>query len=115
MTGAGGLAPVHYLPIATTIVSASFAIAVFRRYHARGGLHLLWWGIGLVAYGAGTVTESITTLFGWHEGVFRAWYITGALLGGAPLAQGAAYLHFPRRIAHATSLLLIAVIALASV
>ncbi len=36
-----------------------------------------------------------TTLFGWHEPVFRAWYITGALLGGAPLAQGTVYLLLP--------------------
>jgi len=38
--------------------------------------------------GVGTITESLTTVFGWNEWVFRAWYITGALCGGAPLAPG---------------------------
>ncbi len=106
---------VHYLPILTTLVSAFFAVLVFRRYRERGGTHLLWWGLGIVAYGAGTVTESLTTLFGWNEAVFRAWYITGALLGGAPLAQGTAYLHFPKRIADATAVLLVGAIVAASV
>lgn len=106
---------VHYLPIVTTIVSAFFAVLVFRRYREKGGTHLFWWGLGIVAYGAGTVTESLTTLFGWNEAVFRAWYITGALLGGAPLAQGTAYLHFPKRIADATAVLLVGAIVAASV
>jgi hypothetical protein len=106
---------VHYLPIVTTLVSTYFAVQVFRRYDEKGGTHLLWWGFGMVAYGAGTVTESLTTIFGWHEGVFRAWYITGALLGGAPLAQGTAYLHFPRKVAHATAGLLLATIVVASI
>lgn len=96
----------HYLPIITTIVSAVFATEVLRRWRDKGGTHLLWWGLGIVAYGAGTVTESLTTLFGWHPATFKAWYITGALLGGAPLAQGTAYLHFPRRWAHLSAAVL---------
>lgn len=106
---------IRHLPIVTTAVAACFAVVVFRRYRQKGGTHLLWWGLGIVAYGAGTVTESLTTIFGWHEGIFRAWYVTGALLGGAPLAQGTAYLHFPRRVADATAILLVASIVAASV
>ena len=106
---------IHHLPIVTTFVAAIFATIVFRRYNERGGTHLLWWGLGMVTYGAGTVTESLTTLMGWHESIFRAWYITGALLGGAPLAQGTAYLLFPRRIANATAVLLVTAIGVASV
>jgi hypothetical protein len=34
----------------------------------------------------GTLTESLTTLLGWQEPIFRAWYVSGALLGAAPLA-----------------------------
>lgn len=107
--------PVHYLPIATTTVALVFAVVVFRRYRERGGTHLLWWGIGMLTYAAGTITESVTTLFGWHEGVFRAWYITGALLGGAPLAQGTAYLLFSRRTANALATALITFIAIATI
>lgn len=106
---------VHYLPILTTFVAVIFATDVLRRYASRGGLHLLWWGIGLVTYGAGTVTESLTTLFGWHELVFRLWYIAGALLGGAPLAQGTVYLLFPRKTAHRMTAGLLAAITFGAV
>lgn len=64
----------------------------------------------MALYGVGTITESATTLLGWRESLFRAWYISGALLGGAPLAQGTAYLMLSRRTAHLlTGLLLVAV------
>ena len=106
---------VYWIPVATTVVATVFATIVFRRYRARkSGPHLLWWGAGLVIYGLGTLTESLTTLFGWSEPVFKAWYISGALCGGAPLAQGTAYLLLDRRKAHALSGLLIAAIAIAA-
>jgi hypothetical protein len=90
---------VHFVPIVTTVVALVFAVVLGRRYRERGGTHLAWWCAGMVTYGAGTITESLTTLFGWSEPVFKAWYITGALLGGAPLAQGTAYLLLSRRTA----------------
>src|SRR3989304_2514671 len=100
---------VHYIPIATTLMSFAFAAVVFRRYRQKpGSRHLLWWTAGILTFGAGTFTEGYTAVFGWNEGIFRAWYITGALLGGAPLAQGTVYLLIPRRTAHRLSAALIA-------
>jgi hypothetical protein len=108
--------PVHFIPIVTTVIALAFAAIVLRRWREKGtGPHLLWWGIGLLTYAAGTLTESITTVAGWHDPVFRMWYITGALLGGAPLAQGSVYLLLPRRTAHALTGALLAVVATASV
>lgn len=106
---------VHFIPIVTTVVAIAFAAAVFRRWRDRGGPHLLWWTIGLLTYAAGTITESATTLFGWSEWVFRLWYITGALMGGAPLAQGAVYLHLQRRTANILSVALIAAISFGAI
>jgi hypothetical protein len=102
---------VSYIPIITTIVSAAFAVKLWRHWRRRpAARYLLWWFFGAVAYGAGTLTESLTTLLGWQEPVFRAWYIAGALLGGAPLAQGTAYLLLPRRTADRLTAVLLAVI-----
>ena len=95
---------IHYLPLATTVLAGLFAADVLRRWRERGGLHLLWWGLGILVYGLGTLTEAWTTLRGWHPGVFRAWYISGALLGGWPLAQGTAYLLLSRRAANRLSI-----------
>lgn len=107
---------VHFIPLATTVMAALFAVALVRRWNERrSGPHLLWWALGAVTYAAGTITESLTTLYGWNETVFRWWYVTGALLGGAPLAQGSVYLHLPRRVAHLLSVALVSAIVVASV
>ena len=105
---------IGYIPIATTIVALTFSATLLRRYRARGGMHLLWWAVGTFTYALGTITESWVTLFGWHEGIFRAWYITGALLGGAPLAQGTVYLLARRRTADILTVLLVTAILVAS-
>jgi hypothetical protein len=106
---------VQFVPIVTTIIAFAFAGVVMGRWVDRRSPHLLWWSIGLLTYAAGTITESATTLLGWHEPVFRAWYITGALLGGAPLAQGSVYLHLPRRAANILTAVVATVIVVASV
>ncbi|MHA2621047.1 MAG: hypothetical protein V2G42_06340 [bacterium JZ-2024 1] len=106
---------IRYIPVLTTILSAFFGILVLRRYASRPGtLHHLWWGLGILVYGIGTFTESLTTVFGWREPIFRLWYISGALLGGAPLAQGSVYYHLPRRLAHILTICLLSYVAIAS-
>lgn len=102
--------PVHYIPILTTVVALLFATELFRRYRKRGGLHLLWWGIGMLTYAGGTAAEAYVTVFGWELTVFRSWYVFGALLGGAPLAQGSVYLHLPRRTANRLTIALLLVV-----
>ena len=107
---------VHFIPIVTTLLAIPFSLEIFRRYRQHPErLHLLWWAIGVATYGVGTFTEAATTLFGWNQHIFRAWYVSGALLGGAPLAQGTVYLMLSRRVAHALTTLLIVYVALASV
>jgi hypothetical protein len=107
---------VHFIPIATTLLAIPFALEILRRYRAHPErLHLLWWALGIATYGVGTFTESLTSVFGWHEPIFRAWYVSGALLGAAPLAQGTVYLMLSRRVAHVLTALLIVYVVLASV
>jgi hypothetical protein len=106
---------VSYLPIITTVFSLVFAGALLRRYRERGrGTHLLWWAFGILIYGVGTFTESFTSVFGWNEAIFRAWYISGALLGGAPLAQGTVYLLLRRRTANRLTAVLVSVFLVAA-
>lgn len=105
---------VLYIPIVTTCVAAAFAAVVFKRYRLRRAPHLAWWGAGIVLFGTGTFLEGTTTLAGWNEWLFRAWYVAGALLGGAPLAQGSVYLHFGRRFANASAAVLAVVVGVAA-
>jgi hypothetical protein len=107
---------VHYVPIVTTILTVPFAWQIFSRYRSHPDrLHLLWWGLGVTIYGVGTLTEALTTLVGWREPVFRAWYISGALMGGAPLAQGTVYLMLSRRRAHLLTVVVVTFVAVAAV
>jgi len=106
---------VHFIPIVTTLLAIPFSLEIYRRYRAHPErLHLWWWAVGIATYGVGTLTESVTTLLGWQEPVFRAWYISGALLGAAPLAQGTVYLLLSRKVAHALTGVLVAYVLVAS-
>jgi hypothetical protein len=105
----------HYLPIVSTIISAIFAYKILSRYLVkRQSKQLLWWGVGVAVYGAGTLVEAVTTLFGWHIVVFKIWYIVGALLGGAPLALGTVYLLFGKRAGDLSATILFSVVAVTS-
>ena len=107
---------IHYIPILTTLLSAVFGTIIFRRALARPDRpHLMWWAAGVYIYGLGTLAESLVTVFGWSPMVFRLWYVTGALLGGVPLAQGSVYFHFTRRTANRMSAVVVPYLVLAAV
>jgi hypothetical protein len=106
---------VHYIPIVTTILAVPFAWEIARRYRQHPErVHLAWWSAGVAIYGLGTLTEALTTLIGWREPIFRAWYISGALLGGAPLAQGTVYLLLSRRTANLLTAALVTFVTIAA-
>ncbi len=106
---------VHFIPIVTTIFSIYFSYILLSRYRKQQEkTYLLWWGIGVVLYGVGTFTESFVSIIGWNEYIFRLWYISGALLGGAPLAQGTVYLLMSRKKADRLTVVLVSFIIVAS-
>lgn len=108
--------PVYYIPIATCTLSIFFTIQLWKHWRSKPhNRYLFWWMIGVFTFGAGTFTESFNTLIGWREWNFKAWYITGALLGGAPLAQGTVYLLLKRRIADILTVIFLLIVIIASV
>jgi len=107
---------VLHIPIVTTFCALFFFSELFRRYRKKGGgPHLIWWGAGMLTFGLGTLTEALTTLFGWQPVVFRLWYVAGAFLGGYPLAQGSIYLLMSRRFADWSARIVVSVIAVSAV
>ena len=104
------------LPALTTLCAIWFCAELYRRYREKGGgPHLMWWGIGMATYGVGTLTEALTSFFGWQPVVFRTWYVAGAFLGGYPLAQGSIYLLMKKRFADFSAWIVCSLIAVASV
>lgn len=105
---------IEYIPIVTTFFSIFFIREIYSHYQRRKTSYLLWWTLGVLAFGLGTLAESIHAIFGWNEINLKYWYIVGALLGGFPLAQGSVYLLMNKRFAHFTSVLFIGLIVIAS-
>lgn len=108
--------PTHYIPILSTIVSFSFATVLFRHWRRKPeATYLMWWTLGVFFFGIGTLTESINALLGWSVLNMKAWYISGALLGAFPLAQGTVYLLLKKKVADVLSWFFIVYIVIASV
>jgi hypothetical protein len=86
----------HYLPFLSTLVTFAFAAAVFRRNTVKHGPYLLLWGIGLVLFGIGTLSEVILA-FTFSGLVLKLWYLCGAMLTAAWLGQGTIHLLVRKR------------------
>jgi hypothetical protein len=106
---------ISYIPVLTTLLSLFFLSRIIPHYRAKASPYLLWWMLGVLTFGVGTLTESINAIFGWSEWNTKVWYIVGALLGGYPLAQGTIYLLMNRRFADISAGLCTAVIVVAGV
>src|SRR6202008_2159009 len=89
---------VSYIPVLTTLFSLFFLSRILPHYLAKRSPYLLWWALGVLPFGMGTLTESINAIFGWSEWNTKVWYIVGALPGGAPLAPGPLYLLMKKRL-----------------
>jgi len=81
----------HILPIFSTLVTFIFLGVIFTRYLRKGGTHLLYWSIGYLFYGLGTLSEVILGLT-FSPFVLMLWYLTGAMLTAAWLGQGSIFL-----------------------
>jgi len=107
---------INYLPIATTLFGMYFFAALYMHWKKnKSSPHVLWWMVGVLTYMAGTISESVNTLTGFSIINFKIWYITGALLGGAPLAQGTVYLLCKRKTANILTIILVTIIISASI
>ncbi len=101
----------HYISILSTIIAFAFAAAVLSRYSQRGGMHLLLWGLGMVFYGLGTLSEAIMA-FTFSSLALKIWYLTGAMLTAAWLGEGTVHLLVRRRGVAITLTAILAVVSL---
>jgi hypothetical protein len=106
---------INFIPILTTVFAVYFVIDIYKHYQFRRTPYLLWWTIGVLTFGLGTLSESINVIAGWNAANLKFWYIVGALLGGFPLAQGTVYLLMKRRFANITGALFVAIVIIAAI
>jgi hypothetical protein len=103
----------HYIPFLSTLVTFIFVAGVFNRYRYKKGKHLLFWGIGLVFFGLGTLSEVVMS-FTYSTAVLKLWYLSGAMLTAAWLGQGTVFLLVRKRgwaAGLATGLILLSLIS----
>lgn len=86
----------NYLSLLSTVITFTFASAVLARWRHKRPPHLLLWGIGLILYGLGTLSEVILSIT-FNPWVLKLWYLTGAMLTAAWLGQGSIYLLVRKR------------------
>ncbi|TFG68678.1 MAG: hypothetical protein E4H24_02950 [Thermomicrobiales bacterium] len=84
--------PTVVLPALTSILALAFALALFDQWRERRGGFQLIWTIGMVFYGVGAGCEAIAAANGWNEGLYRAWYLAGAVWTAGWLGLGTAFL-----------------------
>jgi hypothetical protein len=81
----------HYISILSTLLAFIFAAAIFTRYSHKKPKHLLFWGIGMLFFGLGTLSEVILS-FSFSSLWLKLWYFSGAMMTAAWLGQGTVFL-----------------------
>ena len=89
------------LPALTSILALLFAVMLLDQWRERRHGFQLVWAFGMLCYAIGAGAEAVAAADGWNEGIYRAWYLTGAIwtagwLGprhGVPAGPDAVRLH----------------------
>jgi hypothetical protein len=97
-----------------SVLALLFAALVLDQWLRRRRAYQLVWGIGLIWFGVAAGAELAGALLGWSDGLYRIWYLTGAIWVAAWLGLGTVYLLARTRFgyAFAVSLLLAGVFTL---
>ncbi|HEX2621339.1 MAG TPA: hypothetical protein VHL11_14370 [Phototrophicaceae bacterium] len=87
----GNISLTLVISIISAATSGVFAFFVMRRWWEKRRPHLLAWGIGLILYFIGTLSQVIL-YYTWSPLFFGLWYWCGALMVAPWLGQGTIYL-----------------------
>ncbi len=98
-----------FVPLITSIVSLIFAVLVLDQFFAHRKPYQLVWCIGLLMYAVSSGAEFLAGANGITVGVYKAWYLFGAILVAAWLGMGTLYLLLRRGVANGLMVLLAAV------
>jgi hypothetical protein len=80
------------LALLTALLSLAFAGLVLEQWWRRRRSFQLAWAAGLLWYAISAGTQFLGAVLGWNAGLYRAWYLFGAVLVAAYLGVGTLYL-----------------------
>jgi hypothetical protein len=84
-------------PLGAALVSATFAFLLGRQWMARRRPHQLAWTAALAMFAVATLATAQGVRLGWTPGLFRVYYLFGAMINVPFLAVGTVYLLARRR------------------
>lgn len=99
--------PGPFLPAVTSLLAFAFAVALIDQWRDRRRGFQLAWAVGMTLYGIGSGAEALAALNGWGDGLYRAWYLAGAVLTPAWLGLGTAFLLGRTRFGYTYAILLL--------
>lgn len=85
-------------PLAAAMVSATFCSLLVRQYRAGRKPHQLAWALAMAAFALASASAGVGMLAGWSAGLFRSYYLFGAVINVPVLALGTIYLYSPGRV-----------------
>ena len=92
------------VPLGAAVVSATFASLLARQWLTRHRPHQLAWTVALTMFTLATLATAEGVRAGWTPGLFRMYYLFGAMINVPFLAAGTVYLLAKRRwIGHASA------------
>jgi hypothetical protein len=86
------------LAFLATAVSTLFAEATFKRWRQKRSPHEAAWTVALALFALASAALATGASTGWDRGVFRAFYLLGAVLNVPWLALGTVYLLLGERV-----------------
>jgi hypothetical protein len=92
------------LPALTSFLALLMALALLDQWRDRRQPFQLVWAIGMGFFGIASGCEAIAAAAGWNEGLYRTWYLTGAVLTAGWLGLGTALLLAKTRFGYAIAL-----------
>jgi hypothetical protein len=92
------------LPALTAFLAVVMAIALLDQWLERRQPFQLVWAIGMTFFGIASGCEALAAAGGWSEGLYRTWYLSGAVLTAGWLGLGTALLLAKTRFGYAIAL-----------
>jgi len=84
--------PTVWIPATTAILALVFALALLDQWRERRQGFQLIWAAGMLFYGVAAGCEALGAAGGWNEGLYRTWYLTGAMWTAGWLGLGTTFL-----------------------
>ena len=99
---------------AAALIACAFALSTADRWLRRGHPHERAWTVAMALFALGSFSLWWAESTGWSSGVFRSFFLAGAVLNVAWLALGTVYLLVGRRVGDIVQTTLVALTGLAT-